>query len=176
MLLDEVISWIFTIVAACIILVIFPLIIFFGRMDQSVQANVNAYHVQFVDNVKVNGKITKENFDKFLKELDSTGYAYNIEMIHESNLVVPILNSDGTFSGKIKDSKLSYTKDEILEELYDASGDGVYEMKLGDNITIDIISRKETISNRLFRALLQINSSLVNIHSNYGGSILNNPQ
>ena len=175
MLLDEALSWIFMVIAGAIILVIFPLIIFFGRVDQSVQANVDAYNVKFVDNVKVTGKVTKENFDSLLNSLDSTGYAYDIEIEHESYLTVPKFNSDGTFSGEIKDSKLLYTKEEVLNELYDKT-DGVYEMKLGDSFKVSLVSRTETISNRLYKALIQSNQTLARIQSRYGGSILNNPQ
>lgn len=173
--IDDALAWIITVIVGTILMFFLPFILFFGRIDQLVQSNVNAYTITFVDNAKVTGKITKENYEKYIRNLDSTGYSFDVLIEHESAMVVPEYDSDSNPTGNYLDTTMLYTKEEITEQLYDEL-DGKYEMKLGDHFSVQLISRKETMSNKLFKALLQMDLPLTKIACNYGGSILNDPQ
>ncbi len=65
---------------AAILMFVFPLMSISERNDDISQLSVATSTVEFVDNIRSTGKITLDNYDKFLQRLSSTGNSYDVEL------------------------------------------------------------------------------------------------
>ena len=65
---------------AAILMFVFPLLAMSERTDDVAQLSIESSTTDFVDTVRNTGKLTLDNYDKFVQQLGSTGNSYNIEM------------------------------------------------------------------------------------------------
>lgn len=65
---------------AAIMMFIFPLMSISDRNDDISQLAVQTQTVEFVDKVRSTGKLTLNDYDKFVETLSSTGNTYDIEL------------------------------------------------------------------------------------------------
>src|SRR5574344_957477 len=65
---------------AAILMFIFPLMAISERTDDVSQLVVETDTTDFVDDVRSTGKLTLDNYDKFVQELASTNNSYEVEM------------------------------------------------------------------------------------------------
>lgn len=65
---------------AAILMFVFPLMAISERTDDVSQLVVETTTTDFVDNVRSTGKLTLDNYDKFVQELASTGNSYSVDM------------------------------------------------------------------------------------------------
>lgn len=68
------------IVLAAILMFIFPLMSVSERNDDIAQLAVQTAAIEFIDDVRTTGKITSENYDKFIQTLAATGNSYEVEL------------------------------------------------------------------------------------------------
>ena len=65
---------------AAILMFVFPLMSISERNDDISLLSVQTATVEFVDNIRSTGKITLDNYDKYIQTLSATGNSYDIEM------------------------------------------------------------------------------------------------
>lgn len=65
---------------AAILMFVFPLMSISERNDDISQLAVQTATVEFVDNIRSTGKITLDNYDKYIQTLSATGNTYDVEM------------------------------------------------------------------------------------------------
>lgn len=65
---------------AAILMFVFPLMSISERNDDIAQLAVQTATVEFVDNVRSTGKLTLDNYDKFIQTLSATGNSYDVEV------------------------------------------------------------------------------------------------
>lgn len=130
---------------AAILMFVFPLLAVSERNDDISQLSAQTATVKFVDNIRATGKITESDYDAYLQTLLSTGNSYDV------NLEVKVLDEN---PGK----KVTWaTSDKIGENIYYSvytsqiqeqfqKGNGVYKLKEGDIISVDVKNTNTTIS------------------------------
>ena len=65
---------------AAILMFVFPLMTLSDRTDDVSQLSVQTTTTEFVDNVKKTGKLTEENYGKFVEQISATGNTYDVEL------------------------------------------------------------------------------------------------
>lgn len=65
---------------AAILMFVFPLMSISERNDDISLLAVQTATVEFVDNIRSTGKITLDNYDKYIQALSATGNSYDVEM------------------------------------------------------------------------------------------------
>ena len=65
---------------AAILMFVFPLMAVSERTDDVSQLAVKTSTTDFVDKVRSTGKLTLEDYDKFIQEIISTGNSFDVEM------------------------------------------------------------------------------------------------
>lgn len=65
---------------AAILMFIFPLMSMADRTDDISELAVQAATTEFVDKVKITGRLTSEGYSEFISTLSATGNTYDIEM------------------------------------------------------------------------------------------------
>ena len=178
--------------ASVIILVIFlfavPILLFSTNHDNIVEDYVQAATIDFVENVKKQGRLTEDMVNRYLQELNKTGYTYEIAFTHTRDVVAPIYDDYGNATGTTTYQTSWYTdeimgwlftspklNDEDQEEL-DRTGQvrgqvlGEYRMYRGDYFTVDVTSKSQTTSSRV-RSLLFRNADNLGITVTFGGRI-----
>lgn len=134
---------------AAILMFIFPLMSIAERSDDISQLTVQAAATEFIDTVKVTGKITMEDYNKMKSKVESTGNTFDIE------LEVKILDEN---VGK----KTAWTQGQVIGEniyysLYTSQimnymasmtseGDGVFTLKEGDIVSLSVKNNNKTLS------------------------------
>ena len=68
------------ILLAAVLMFIFPLLSVSERSDDISQLSVASATAEFVDNSRAIGKITIDNYTKFITTINATGNSYDVEM------------------------------------------------------------------------------------------------
>jgi len=66
---------------AAVLMFIFPLMAMSERTDDVAQLSVQTATTDFVDNVRNTGKLTNDNFDKFMQTITSTGNSLSFQLV-----------------------------------------------------------------------------------------------
>lgn len=130
---------------AAILMFVFPLLAVSERNDDISQLSAQSATVQFVDNIRATGKITEADYDAYMQTLLSTGNSYDV------NLEVKVLDENPgkkvtwTTSDKIGENiYYSVYTSQIQEQFQKANG--IYKLKEGDIISVDVKNTNTTIS------------------------------
>ena len=78
--MDDTVTSIIAIISACIIMFLSPTILIADRSDDVSQLLVQTSTSEFVNEVVKTGKITLDNYQRFVSSLQSSGNTYDIEM------------------------------------------------------------------------------------------------
>ncbi len=142
------------IILAAILMFVFPLMTLSDTSDDVSQLTVQTATSEFVDNIKKTGKLTEENYGKFIEEISATGNAYDVELkakILDENIAK---KSDKVSKDKIGENQSYdvYTT-QILDVL---EKDHVYTLKEGDTISVSVKNTNTTISQQLKNFLYKV--------------------
>lgn len=144
---DTTISIIGIIIASILMLVV-PLILIADRADDISQLIVQTRTAEFVNEIVKSGKITNDQYQKFLAQLVSSGNTYEIDM------EIQILDEN---TSKIGDNNTYYSIftsqiEEMIgkseKDVYN-SGEGRILLKQGDVISITVKNSSKTLSQSL---------------------------
>lgn len=143
---DTLITVVAIVLAAGLIFVI-PLMTMADRVDTTSQAEVEAIVTDFVEEIRTTGKISQEKYNKFLENLNSTGYTFDVEMetkILDENIRKKTIQ---TASDKIGENVYysEYTS-QIEEEL---SKNGIKKLKTGDMVLVTVKNTDLTLAQQL---------------------------
>ena len=142
---------------AAVLMFIFPLMAMSERTDDVAQLSVQTATTDFVDNVRNTGKLTSDNYDKFLQTITSTGNSFDVDMevrILDENPGVKTTQAEMTKIGE----NFYYTKytSQVQEEL---AKKGKITLKEGDMISVSVKNTNQTISQILKNFFYQLSGN-----------------
>lgn len=126
-----------------LLIFIIPIITMTDRIDNASKLDVKNITSEFVNQIKISGKLTEDRYNKFLDDLTSEGNTYDISL----EFKILDKNSENRTSEKSKeiiDEKVYYTvfTTQIEEEL---EKNGVYNLKEGDIVFVNVKNTNLTI-------------------------------
>lgn len=130
---------------AAILMFVFPLMAISERNDDIAQLEVQTATTEFVDNIRVTGKITQNDYDAFVMKIASTGNTYEVEMeiqVLDENPSKKVTQVESTKIGE--NVYYSIYTSQIEEELN--NNNGVKSLKEGDIVTVKVKNTNTTIS------------------------------
>lgn len=137
-----------------VLMFVFPLMTMSDRTDDVSQLTVETATTEFVDNARTSGKLTMDNYSKYVENISSTGNAYDVE------LEVQVLDENpGKKTTQAENKKIGenvyysmYTS-QILEKL---ETDGVLPLKEGDIVSASAKNKSTTLSQQLKNFLYSV--------------------
>lgn len=145
-----------------------------AQQDQISQEEVSNRTVEFVNTVLNTGKLTRKNYNNFVRQLDMTNEVYDIEMVYSKYTVVPGKNqesessSDIYYTDAIKNALFSYGDN---AKAIDGKDDSELHLNKGSYFTVVVKNRTRTYSNLLQEKISKIYSNSADIKATYGGAI-----
>lgn len=142
---------------AAILMFVFPLMAMSERTDDIAQLAVQTATTDFVDNVRTTGKITLEDYEKYLQTITSTGNSFDVDIevqILDENPGVKTTQAEMTKIGENLYYKL-YTSQ--VEEKLD--NNGRITLKEGDMISVTVNNTNQTISQQLKNFFYQLSGN-----------------
>lgn len=142
---------------AAILMFVFPLVSMSDRTDDVSQVAVQTTTEDFVDKVRTTGKLSQEEFDKYVSTLAATGNSFDIDIevqVLDENPGVKTTQTDMTKIGE--NLYYSYYTSQVEEKL---SKDGVWTLKEGDRINVTAKNTNQTISQTLKNFFYQLSGN-----------------
>lgn len=141
---------------AAILMFVFPLMAVSERTDDVSQLSVQTSTTDFVDNVRSTGKITLEDYDKFIQEITSTGNSFDISMeaqILDENPGVKTTQAETTKIGENVYYILYTTQ---IEDKLKSNPNNRITLKEGDRFSVTVKNTNTTIAQQLRNAFYRI--------------------
>lgn len=131
-----------------ILMLVVPLILIADRSDDVSQLVVQTRTAEFVNEIIKSGKITNDDYQKFISQLASSGNSYDVD------IEIKILDEN---TSKIGDNNTYYSIfTSQIEEIIGKSGEntnnnteGKIILKQGDGISVTVKNSSKTISQTL---------------------------
>lgn len=152
---DSLITVVVIVVAAALIFVV-PLMTMAERVDTTSQSQVEALVSDFVDEIRSTGKITQVKYDKFLEELGSYGYTFDVEIEVKVLDENPGKKTSQTAKDKIGENVYysEYTS-QILDELSKATNHEK-QLKTGSIVSVTIKNTDLTFAQQMKQFMYKI--------------------
>lgn len=145
------------IVLAAILMFIFPLMSVSERNDDIAQLAVETAVSEFANEVMTTGKLTTQNYDKFLQTLTATGNSYDVELEIKTLDENPGKKTTWTEGDKIGENlTVSRFTSQIMDDL---SEDNVVVLKKGDQISVTVKNNNKTMAQMLRSFFYNISGS-----------------
>ena len=159
---------------AAILMFIFPLMAISERNDDISQLEVQTATTEFVDNIRLTGKITQDAYDAYVLKIASTGNTYDVEM------EVQVLDENP--SKKVTQVSSSKVGENVYYSIYTSqienemnSNDGVKDLKEGDIVTIKVKNTNLTISQILKNFVYSLSGNdTYQIAASHSGVVMSN--
>ena len=155
---------------AAILMFIFPLMAMADRSDDVSTLAVQTATTDFVDKVRTTGKLTIDDYDKYVSTISSTGNSFDVDLelqILDENPGVKTTQTEMTKIGE----NLYYNKytNQVEAEL---NSKGKIVLKEGDRISATAKNTNQTISQILKNFFYQIaGNDTYNIVAQHGGIV-----
>ena len=132
---------------AAILMFVFPLMSLAERTDDISSLAVQTATNEFVDNVRTTGKLTLEDYDKFISDITATGNSFATEIVIQQLDENPGIKTTQAEATKIGEN-LYYTiyTTQVKEQL---NSKGRINLKEGDIITVTVKNTNQTIAQLL---------------------------
>ena len=127
------------IVIALILMFFVPMIVIADRTDDIAQLSVQTTTAEFVNEVRKSGKITEDQYQKFVNRLASTGNTYDI------NMEIKILDKNTAKNGNNNTTYSIFTSQ--IEGIMSEGGKII--LKQGDAISVTVQNSSKTLSQSL---------------------------
>lgn len=169
--MGDTLTTIIAIFLAAVLMFIFPLMALSERTDDISELSVKTATSDFVDKVRTTGKLTLEDYDKFIQTITSTGNSFDVEMeaqILDENPGVKTTQAETTKIGENVYYKL-YTS-QIEDKLNEASNTLI--LKEGDRFSVTVENTNTTIAQTLRNFLYKIaGNNTYQIAAQYAGIV-----
>lgn len=142
---------------AAILMFVFPLMAMSERTDDISELAVQTATTDFVDNVRTTGKLTTDDYDKYLETISSTGNSFDVDIelqILDENPGVKTTQAEMTKIGENLYYKL-YTSQ--VEEKLDTNKR--INLKEGDMVSVTVRNTNQTISQTLKNFFYQLSGN-----------------
>lgn len=136
----------------------------FSEADNYVNNQVSTITNQYQNEIRNNGYIDLETYNKFLNELAKTKRIYEVEIIHKSALVYPKGTND------YQTVFIDYGNKQIISTIY--SGQKYY-LKSGDEVKITVTQTQKDLSKVLMNSLKGYTGDVPYIKISSGGMVKN---
>lgn len=139
---DTVIS-VFIGLVVIVLFVVFPMLQMSSNNDNIAQVVVQSETSEFVATIASTGKITREQYDKFIQTLHATGNTYDVEFeiqISDGNSDKKTTTVQHTLTGE--QEFFSIFTDEVEKEL---EKNGEFKLHKGNIITITVMNNNKTL-------------------------------
>ena len=137
---------------AAILMFIFPLMSLAERTDDISQLAVQTATTEFVDDIRTTGKMTLDDYEAYLGELNSTGNSFDVEMLIQQLDENPGKKTTQTEATKIGENLYYniYTT-QIMDKL---NTTGRITLKEGDIVTVTVKKYKSNNLSNVKKLLL----------------------
>ena len=132
---------------AAVLMFVFPLMSLSERTDDISELVVQSTTDEFVDEIRTTGKITLDNYEKYLQTISSTGNSFDTEIVvHQldENPGVKVSEAEMTKIGE--NVYYSIYTSQVQEEL---NKNGKIKLKQGDMVTVTVKNTNQTIAQLL---------------------------
>lgn len=139
---------------AAVLMFVFPLMSMSERTDDVSQLAVQTATTEFVDKVRTTGKLTLEDYDKYVSTLTSTGNSFDIDIelqLLDENPGVKTTQAEMTKIGE--NLYYSFYTSQVEEMLNDNAR---VTLKEGDRVAVTVKNTNQTISQILKNFFYQI--------------------
>ena len=167
---------IITIVAiflAAILMFIFPLMSLSERSDDIAQLSVKTTTAEFVDNIRATGKLTLDDYDKFLNTLTATGNSFDVDIQIQKLDENPGVKVTQGQKDKIGENiYYSVYTSQIMDEL---NANNEIKLKEGDIVSVTVKNTNKTISQLLRNFFYRVSGNdTYQISAQHGGIVMVN--
>ena len=167
---------IITIVAiflAAILMFIFPLVSLSERSDDIAQLSVQTTTAEFVDNIRATGKLTLDDYDKFLNTLTATGNSFDVDIQIQKLDENPGVKVTQGQKDKIGENiYYSVYTSQIMDEL---NANNEIKLKEGDIVSVTVKNTNKTISQLLRNFFYRVSGNdTYQISAQHGGIVMVN--
>ena len=142
---------------AAVLMFIFPLMAMSERTDDVSQLAVQTATTDFIDDIRQTGKLTLDDYEKYLQTIASTGNSFDVDVeiqILDENPGVKTTQAEMTKIGENLYYNL-YTS-QVLEKL---EKDGRITLKEGDMVSATVRNTNRTIAQKLKNFFYQISGN-----------------
>ena len=143
---DTLITVVAIILVAGLIFVV-PLMTMADRVDTTSQAEVESIVTDFVEEIRTTGKITKENYNKFLENLSATGYIFDVEM--QTKIADKDYIKASSQVSQDKTGENVYYSEYTLQIKEELEKSGVKKLKTGDMVLVTVKNTDLTLAQQL---------------------------
>lgn len=158
------------ILTGVILMFVFPLMTMADRTDDVTQLAVETATTEFVDTVRTTGKITQERFDKYLEDITSTGYTYDVEMVVQVIDENPGKKASQVQTTKYGENEQSNEYTSQIEKVIREKG--VYLLKEGDYFSASVKNSNVTLAQQFRNFLYKVTGSdTYSIAAEHGGIV-----
>lgn len=150
---DTLITVVAIVLVAGLIFVV-PLMTMADRVDTTSQTQVEAIVADFVDEIRTTGKITQEKYGKFIENLTSLGYTFDVSMEAKILDENPGKKTSQTAKDKIGENVYysEYTS-QIEQQLEE---NGVKNLKTGDMVLVTVKNTNKTLAQQMKQFMYKI--------------------
>lgn len=131
---------------AAILMFVFPLMTVSNTQDDISQVAVQSLVSEFVNNVATKGKLTQDDYDKFLTRLYATGNTYNVELEHKIMTINPNKGVDNQMGENLT---YSVYNSDIIDGENGIKNKGEYYLKKGDYFIATVKNTNKTIASQI---------------------------
>lgn len=139
---------------AAILMFVFPLMSMSERTDDVSQIAVQTTTTEFVDKVRTTGKLTLDDYDKYLATIVSTGNSFNVDIEIQQLDENPGVKTTQTEMTKIGENLYYNIYTSQVEDKLNTSGK--ITLKEGDIISVTVKNTNQTISQTLKNFFYQL--------------------
>lgn len=160
---------------AAVLMFVFPLMSISERNDDIAELGVQTATVEFVDDIRQTGKITRSDYDAFVQTLAATGNSYDVEMEVKVLDENPGKKTAQTSGDKIGENIYysEYTT-QILDKI-ETSSAKTMKLKEGDMISVNVKNTNTTIGQMLKNFFYSISGNdSYKIEGSHSGVVMTN--
>ena len=158
---------------AAILMFVFPLMSLSERSDDISQLAVQTATTEYVDKIKTTGKMTLDDYDKFISTLTATGNSFEVEMLVQQLDENPGVKTTQAETTKIGENVYYnlYTS-QLENKLSDSSTKNRITFKEGDRFSVTVKNTNTTIAQIIRNFLYRIaGNDTYQIAAQHGGIV-----
>ncbi len=139
---------------AAVLMFVFPLMSLSERTDDISELIVQSATDEFVDDIRTTGKVTLDDYEKYVQTISSTGNSFETEMV--------IHQLDENPGVKVSQAEMTKIGENVYYDMYtsqvqeELNKNGRIKLKEGDMITVTVKNTNQTIAQLLRNFFYQI--------------------
>lgn len=145
------------IVIGAVLMFIFPLMSAAERTDDISQLAVQTATDEFVDKARTTGKLTLDEYEKYLQTITATGNSFEVEMV--------VYQLDENPGVKVTQAEITKIGENVYYNLYNSqiqeklTANGRLKLKEGDMVSVTVKNTNETIAQTLRNFFYQLSGN-----------------